>query len=213
MNSIETWRFETLGRAACEALKRNGFDAYYVSSGVEAVDRIAALVRRGTKVGIGGSMTLKVLGLPEHLASLGALILDHNAPGLDARQKMEIMRAQLSCDLFISGSNAITLDGDIVNVDGNGNRVAALSFGPKKVVVVVGANKITRDIDEALARIETVAGPMNNKRFEKPNPCLKSGTCEDCRSESRICRVYQILRRKPFLADFTVYIAGEELGF
>ncbi len=70
-----------------------------------------------------------------------------------------------------------------------------------------------RDIDEALARIETVASPMNNKRFEKPNPCLKTGTCEDCRSETRICRAYQILRRKPFLSDFTVYIAGESLGF
>lgn len=213
MNPIEGWRFETLGREACEALKRNGFDAYYVSSGAEAVDHIAALVKPGMKVGVGGSITLKHLGVPERLASLGASMLDHNAPGLDTRQKMEIMRAQLTCDLFISGSNAITLDGDIVNVDGNGNRVAALTFGPKKVVVVVGANKITRDIDEALARIETVAGPMNNKRFEKPNPCLKTGTCEDCRSESRICRVYQILRRKPFLADFTVYIVGEALGF
>ena len=112
-----------------------------------------------------------------------------------------------------SGSNAVTLEGDIVNVDGAGNRVAALTFGPKKTVVVVGANKIVRDLDEAFERLETFASPMNNKRLDRPNPCVKSGHCEDCHGEARICRVYQILRRRPSLSDFTVIIVGEALGY
>jgi L-lactate utilization protein LutB len=213
MNPVEAWRFETIGKEACEALKKAGFDAHYVATGAEAAERVAALVKPGMKIGFGGSMTVKAIGLPDRIKSLGGVVLDHNAPGLDSSKKMEIMRAQLTCDLFVSGSNAVTLEGDIVNVDGNGNRVAALTFGPRKTIVVVGANKVTRDLDEALARIETVASPMNNKRLDKPNPCVKTGTCEDCKGEGRICRVYQILRRKPFLSDFTVIVVGESLGF
>jgi hypothetical protein len=158
-------------------------------------------------------MTLRAIGAQERVKQLGAELLDHNAPGLDPGKKLEILRAQLTCDLFLSSSNAVTMEGDIVNVDGNGNRIAALTFGPKKTVVVVGANKIVRDLDEALARLETTASPMNNKRLDRANPCVKTGTCEDCRLETRICRVYQILRRKPTLSDFTVIVVGECLGY
>jgi len=213
VNPVEQWHYETLGKAACEALKKNGFEAVYAANGVEALAKVAAMIKSGMKIGFGGSMTVKALGIPDRAVAAGAQILDHNAPGLDKEQKLEIMRAQLTCDLFISGSNAITLEGDIVNVDGNGNRVAALTFGPKKTVVVVGANKITRDLDEALARVETMAAPMNNKRLDRPNPCVKSGQCMDCQGETRICRAYQILRRKPSLSDFTVVVVGESLGF
>jgi len=213
MNPVDQWHYETLGKAACEALKKNGFDAVYVATGAEALERVAALIKPGMKVGFGGSMTVKAIGVDAKAKELGAVILDHNAPGLDADRKMEILRAQLTCDLFISGSNAVTLDGDLVNVDRNGNRVGALSFGPRKTVVVAGANKVVRDIDEALARIETTASPKNNKRLGMPNPCVKTGTCEDCRGEARICRIYQILRRKPGMSDFTVIVVGESLGF
>ncbi|HOX32700.1 MAG TPA: lactate utilization protein [Spirochaetales bacterium] len=213
MNPTEQWQYETLGRAACEALKKNGFEAVYLPTGAEALAKLASLIKPGMKVGFGGSMTVKALGLAERVAALGAQLLDHNAPGLDKEAKLAVMRAQLSCDLFVAGSNAVTLDGDIVNVDGNGNRVAALTFGPKKTVVVVGANKIVRDIDEALARIETRAAPLNNKRLDRPNPCVKSGQCEDCQGDTRICRVYQILRRRPSLSDFTVLVVGESLGY
>jgi hypothetical protein len=213
MFAVQEWRFETIGRAACEALKRSGFDARYAASGGEALAFLASLVRPGMKVGFGGSMTLRALGAQDRLKALGAEILDHNVPGLEQGRKLEILRAQLTCDLFVSSSNAVTLEGDIVNVDGNGNRVAALTFGPKKTVVVVGANKVARDLDEALARIETIASPMNNKRLDKPNPCVKTGKCEDCREETRICRVYQILRRRPSLSDFSVVVVGEALGF
>jgi L-lactate utilization protein LutB len=213
MKAVEEWRYEAIGKSACEALKRSGFDARFAQKGEEALDIVASFVKPGMKVGFGGSMTLRAIGAPDKVKALGAVILDHNAPGLELEAKLDILRAQLTCDIFLSGSNAVTLEGDIVNVDGNGNRVAALTFGPKKTVVVVGANKIVRDLDEALERIETVASPMNNKRLDKPNPCVKTGTCEDCRGETRICRVYQILRRRPSLSDFTVIVVGESLGF
>lgn len=213
MTAVEQWRYEALGKRACEALKSNGFDAHYAATGAEAWTRVAGFVKAGMKVGLGGSMTVAAIGAREKVAQLGAEVLDHNAPGLDAARKLEIRREQLTCDVFLSGSNAVTLEGDIVNVDGAGNRVAALTFGPKKTVVVVGANKIVRDLDEAFERLETIASPMNNKRLDQPNPCVKTGHCEDCKGATRICRVYQILRRKPSLSDFTVIVVGEALGY
>ncbi len=213
MTAVEQWHNEAVGKRACDALRKNGFDAQYVATGADALKRVAGFVKPGMKVGFGGSMTLAGIGAPAKARELGAEVLDHNAPGLDAARKLEIRRAQLTCDLFVSGSNAVTLEGDIVNVDGVGNRVAALTFGPKKTVVVVGANKIVRDLDEALDRLETTASPMNNKRLDQPNPCVKSGHCEDCGGDTRICRVYQILRRRPSLSDFTVIVVGESLGY
>lgn len=213
MNPVESWHYETNGKAACDALKHNGFDAVYVSSGADALAKVMEFVKPGMKVGFGGSMSVKGLGTQAAVAAAGAEILDHGAPGLDQERKMEILRAQLTCDLFIASSNALTLDGELFNVDGNGNRIAALTFGPRKTVVVVGANKIVRDLDEAISRVEQLASPMNNKRLDRPNPCVKSGTCMDCQGPTRICRVYQILKRKPSLSDFTVIVVGEALGY
>jgi len=213
MTAVEAWRNETLGKAVCEALKRNGFEAQYVSKSAEALELIACIVKPGMTIGFGGSVSLKAIGAPEKVRALGAEVLDHNAPGIDEKKKLELRRAQLTCDLFLSSSNAVTLKGEIVNVDGAGNRVAALSFGPKKTVVVVGTNKIVPDLEAAYDRIETAAAPMNNKRLGRPNPCVKTGTCQDCKGETRICRIYQVLRRRPIYSDFTVIVVGEPLGY
>lgn len=210
---VEAWRDETIGAATVKALRKNDFDAVYVADIEEAAKRVMAFIDQGKTIGFGGSMTIKALRIADKAQELGAVILDHNAPGLSPEKKMEILRSQLTCDVFISGSNAVTLEGHIVNVDANGNRVAALTFGPKKTVVVVGTNKIVRNLEEAQVRIETLASPMNNKRLDKPNPCVKSGTCQDCALETRICRAYQVLRRRPALSDFTVIVVGSFLGF
>ncbi|MCA1950080.1 MAG: lactate utilization protein [Treponema sp.] len=212
-SGVEAWRDETIGTAAVKALQKNGFAAEYVATMEEAAKRVMEFIGAGKRIGFGGSMTIKALGIADKAKDQGAVILDHNVPGLSAEQKMEILRSQLTCDVFISSSNAVTLDGYIVNVDGNGNRVAALTFGPKKTVVVIGTNKIVRNLEEAQARIESIASPMNNKRLDKPNPCVKTGTCQDCALETRICRAYQVLRRKPSLSDFTVIVVGTALGF
>lgn len=213
MNTVESWHAETIGRKACEALAKNGFDARYVATGSEALAYLESLAKPGMTVGIGGSMTLQAIGAGAALERLGAKLLDHGRKDLSPEEKMEIMRAQLTCDLFLSSSNAITLDGEIFNCDGNGNRVAALTFGPRKTVVVAGFNKIVRNLTEAEERLETAAGPMNNKRLDTPNPCVKSGICMDCQGERRICRIYTVLKRKPSRSDFTVIIVGEALGY
>ncbi|HPB65897.1 MAG TPA: lactate utilization protein [Spirochaetales bacterium] len=213
MDAIRMWRNDTLGEAAVKALKKNGFDAVYVRTGAEAADLVAKHFKKGASVGFGGSMTVKAIGVQDRAAAAGCELLDHNAPGLAPEAKGAILRRQLTSDVFVSGSNAVTLDGEIVNVDGTGNRVAALSFGPAKTVVVVGINKVVRDLDEAFARIETSAAPMNNKRLDRPNPCVKAGTCMDCDGDTRICRIYQILRKRPGGTDFTVIVVGEDLGY
>lgn len=213
MTEVEMWSANARGEHTCAALVKNGFDAVFAKTKEEAAELVMKFVKPGMKLGFGGSMTIKSLGIQDKALASGAILLDHNKPGLGAEEKMQVLRAQLTCDLFISSLNAVTRDGFIVNVDANGNRVGALSFGPLKVVAVVGANKIVGDLDEAFARLEEIAGPMNNKRLNRPNPCTKSGYCMDCDGPTRICRIYQILKRKPALTDFTVIIVGETLGY
>ena len=213
VSATEAWHRETIGEAACAALKKNGFGAHYVQSGEEAIALVEAMIKPDMTVAIGGSMTLTALKIPERAGRLGAKVLDHSAKGLTPEEKLAVMRAQLTADLMLSSSNAITLNGEIFNIDGNGNRVAALTFGPKKTVVVAGFNKIVRDLDEARERCELRASPMNNKRLGIANPCVKTGTCVDCKGESRICRIYSVLRQRPRLSDFTVIVVGENLGY
>lgn len=126
---------------------------------------------------------------------------------------MEIRRKQLTCDVFLTGTNAVTIDGRLVNTDGVGNRVAAMIFGPKKVIIAVGINKIVKDIAEAEKRIKLYAAPMNNKRLNLPNPCIRTGECMDCQGPTRICNVTTILNKRPMLTDIHIFVVGEDLGF
>lgn len=213
MKKFIQWHQDTFGETVVKALEKNNFQAYYVSDRAAAAEKLFALVPAGATVGVGGSWTLKELNIPEQLVKKGHEVFDHNAPGLTMEQSMALRRKELLCDVFISGTNAITLDGQIVNTDGSGNRVAAMSFGPKKVVVVVGVNKIVPDLDAAMERIELYAAPINNKRLDKPNPCTVTGTCMDCQGPTRICNMTSILHKKPPTMEFHVIVVGEDLGF
>lgn len=214
MSDLQTWHSDTLGARAVEALTKNNFTAVYLKTRQEAIDHVLALIPREASVGIGGSWTVSVdLGLPAILEDRGNIVYDHNKPGLSPEDSLALRRKELSSDVFLSGSNAVTLDGKLVNVDGAGNRVAAMIFGPQKVVVIAGVNKIVRDLGEAENRIELIAAPVNNKRLNRPNPCTKTGECQDCQGPTRICNVTTILRRRPSATEFHVIIVGEELGF
>lgn len=213
MSEFHAKLYEARGLRTVAALQKNGFDALYVPSAALAAEKVLGFVFSGANVGFGGSYTIKSMNIQDLAARKGAVILDHNAPGLLAEEKMNILRAQLTSDVFISSANAVTMDGMLLCVDGNGNRVAAMSFGPKKNVVVAGINKIVANLDEAYERLKAYASPLNNIRFQKPNPCVTQGYCADCALPTRICRAYLELRRKPGLSDFTVIIVGEELGF
>lgn len=213
MKQFIQWHNDTFGEKVVKALEKNNFQAYYVADRNAAIEKVLSLVPAGATIGVGGSWTLKDLGIPAQLTKNGHTVYDHNVPGLTAEESMTLRRKELLCDVFLSGTNAVTLDGQLVNVDGSGNRVAAMSFGPKKVIVVVGVNKIVPDLDAAMERIEMVAAPINNKRLDRPNPCTITGMCMDCQGSTRICNITTILHKRPPAIDFHVVVVGDELGF
>lgn len=209
----KNWHKEVMGRKAAEALSKNNFTAVYVETKEEALKKALELMEESQSIGLGTSMTLKELGIAEELKKKGKEIYDHTDPSLTAEEKLEMRRKQQLSDCFISSTNAVTLDGKLVNVDGTGNRVSAMIFGPKKVVVIAGVNKVVKDVDAALDRIEQYVAPLNNKRFNFANPCTKTGSCMNCAGASRICNVTAIMRKKPLATDINIIIVGEELGY
>lgn len=205
---IREWYNEAQALKAVEALKKNGFNSYYFKSRSEAVEMVLDLVPEKAVVGIGGSLTIRELNLPEILSKKGYEVILHDSPGT-----FENRRRTLLSDVFLSSVNAVTLDGKLVCLDGVGNRVAALAFGPKKTIVIAGINKLVRSLDEALWRVKNVAAPMNVKRLNRKTPCNLDGFCVDCDSKERLCRAILILEKVPALSDFSVIIVGENLGF
>ena len=213
MKQFIQWHNDTFGEKVVKALEKNNFQAHYAVNRTVAIEKALSLIPAGATIGVGGSWTLKELGIPEQLAKNGHTVYDHNIPGLTMEESLALRRKELLSDVFLSGANAITLGGQLVNTDGSGNRVAAMSFGPKKVIVIVGVNKIVSDLDAAMERIETVAAPINNKRLDRPNPCTITGMCMDCQGSTRICNITSILHKRPPAIDFHVIVVGEELGF
>jgi L-lactate utilization protein LutB len=213
MHDLTQWHNDVLGQRAVEALAKHNFSAYYFANRKEAVDQIVQLIPPGATVGLGGSRTGIELGLWELLAERGHEIFNHNQEGLTPEERVEKRYKQLTCDVFLAGANAITLTGEIMNRDAFGNRIAAMIFGPKKVIIMAGINKIVRNLEEAEQRIKMHAAPMNNKRYEFPNPCVQIGECVDCKSPRRSCNITSVLSRRPLLTDMHVVILGENLGF
>jgi hypothetical protein len=207
------WWIEKRCEKAAERLKSHEFDAIYVRTKEEAVQEILKCVTLDTKVGVGGSMTIRQLGILDKLRAQGNAIFDHWIPGLSREQSIEIRKSQMTCDLFLSSSNAITMHGELVNIDGVGNRVNAISFGPKKAIIVASYNKLVENVEEAIKRVRNVASPPNSKRLDMDVPCGKVGICTDCNSPDRACRVMVILERRPMWSDILVILVGEELGY
>lgn len=210
---VQQWHKDTLGKRVVQALKKNEFDAIYFSTREEAAAEVLKYIMPGITIGVGGSVTIGDLGIPQKAEAMGAKVLNHHKAGLSLEEKVEIRRQQLLSDVFLCSSNAITLEGYLVNVDRSGNRVAAMTFGPKKVVVVAGTNKICQDERAAYERIRRIAAPANNKRLDTNNPCATSGVCCDCQGKTRLCRIYSVLKRKPMDNDITVILVGEDLGY
>jgi len=213
MNEFKSWHNDIIGARAVAALVKNKFSATYCKTGSEAVEKILEQIPSSASVGIGGSCTVMQLGLLDKLASRGNEVLNHANPGLTPDESAKIRIRQLTSDVFLSSTNALTLDGKLVNTDGVGNRVAAMIFGPKKVILVVGINKIVKDVEAAEERIKLYAAPINNKRLNCPNPCTKTGECMECQGDTRICNVTTIMKKRPVLTDVHVFVVGEELGF
>jgi len=213
MEEVRNWYCEKIGHKAVSALKRNWFDAEYFPSCEEASRRVIEIAQPYKTIGAGGSITVRNLNILNVLEKQGKVIYDHWRPSLSPEEIVSIRRAHLTCDLFLTGANAITLHGEIVNIDGAGNRVCAMTFGPKKVVILAGVNKIVRDVHEGIRRIHEIASPLNCKRLGIKSPCGETGFCNDCESPNRACRITVILERKPMLTDISVFIIGKKMGF
>jgi hypothetical protein len=210
---LATWTHEQKCQKAVEALGRNGFTAVYCRNAAEARAYILKEAETASSIGFGGSLSVADLGVADRLKDTGKELLNHSAPGLTPDERLNVMHRQLACDLFLSGSNAVTLSGILVNIDATGNRVGAMLFGPKKTIVVAGRNKLVAGtVDDAICRIKEWASPPNAKRLNFNTPCAKTGFCSDCNSPDRICRVTTIIDRKPRRTDLHVLVVNEDMG-
>jgi L-lactate utilization protein LutB len=206
---------EDRGKRAVEALKKRDFNALYVENQAQAKEIVLKAIPAEATVGVGGSVTIRGMGILADLKARKNKIIDHwVTASLFSEENFELRRAQQTCDVFITSTNAVTLDGVLVNTDGGGNRVNAMGFGPKKAIVVAGVNKIVSDLESALRRIKEVTVPLNCKRINSSPPCLLAGKCVDCRVPQRACRITTIIEWKPpFFSDYLVIIVGENLGY
>lgn len=196
-----------------ENLQKNQMVGFYVESREQVVPKVAELLNQGDTVACGGSMTLFEAGVIEHLRSGRYNFLDRYAEGLTREQIQEIYRKSFFADHYLTSTNAITEDGELYNVDGNGNRVAAMIYGPQSVIVVAGFNKLVRDVNEAVERVRTIAAPANTTRLNTKTPCVKTGTCMDCKSDQRICCSYTVLGHQRNKDRIKVILVGEPLGY
>lgn len=196
-----------------ENLEKNNISAYRVENEEEALEKVRELIPAGSTVGIGGSMTLFEVGAIDFIRNGDYKLLDRYKEGLTPADIKEIYRKNFFADVFLTSSNAVTENGELYNVDGTGNRVAAMLYGPDKVIVIVGINKIVKDVEQAVKRVKETAAPANNVRLNKANPCTKVGQCMDCKSEGRICNEYTLIKRQGVKGRIHVIIVNKELGY
>jgi hypothetical protein len=206
------WYYEKLAERTIAALKKNHFEAQYVSKASEALEGLWKMIPEGATVGVGGSLTLNQIGFQEAVEKRPVKFLNPFAKGLSPEEMMKVRREILTADFFVGSSNAVTEDGKLFNIDATGNRVAPMMFGPKKVVLICGVNKIVKDLPEAHTKVQEWTSPMNVKRLGYKPPCGQTGVCVDCSAPERICNAYVVLAKKPRLTDYLVYIVGEFLG-
>jgi len=205
---------EKIAENIIKKLVKRRLEGSYAPTAAQARDEILGMIPEGASVYRCGSMTAVGMGLWEAIGNLpGVELIDPFLPGLSPEEAMELRRKGLTADVMITSSNAITLDGKIVNLDGSGNRVAAMAFGPTKVILVVGMNKVVPDLDSAMARVKHYAAPVNVKRLKFKNPCLETGLCADCNSPQRICNIWSIIEGHMIKDRIHVKLVGENLGY
>lgn len=200
-------------RRTVEALKKNHIEAFYAKTPEEAVIIFKDLVRENSVVTAGGCMTSIELGIVEILRSGVYNYIDRERPGITPEEVQVVQRQAFTADYFITGTNAITEKGELFNIDGNGNRVAAISYGPKEVIVIAGSNKIVRDTEEARKRVKEISAPANAMRLDCNTPCTIDGICRNCASEKRICCTEVLTGYQRIKNRIKVIIVDGDFGF
>ena len=205
-------RNQRLAEKLVKNLKRRNMEACYCATAEEAVKTVSQLIADGSSVTWGGSMTIRDIGIPQALKERGTLkVLDRDEVS-DRDEVVKIYERAFTADVYLSSANAISEDGIIVNIDGNGNRVAAITWGPKRVIFVIGLNKVAQTVEAALQRARSTASPINAARFDIKTPCQTDGVCHNCNSPESICNYAHFLRNSPH-GRHTVVLVGEDLGY
>ena len=210
---VRTIRNRKTGEKVCEKLRSRGFAAWYCATAQEGLQQALQLIPEGSSVSWGGCKSAEEIGLLDAVRKGNYHVLDRDT-AQTAEERTAIMKQALTCDVFLTGSNAITEDGELVNIDGNGNRVAAMTVGPDSVIVIVGMNKLSRSVMDAANRARTEAAPINAQRFASlKTPCQIDGMCHDCNSPDSICSYIVRTRRCKPAERIKVILIGQSLGF
>ncbi len=209
MNEAMIKRNELLAQTVIKGLKSRNMSGYYANTKEEALKIALELIPEESTVTMGGTMSAREIGLVDALQKGNYTFIDRD----NYEDKREAMLLAYQADVFLSSCNAMTQDGVLVNIDGNANRVSAIAQGPKKVVMIVGMNKICDDVDGAMKRARNVAAPINAQRFGLQTPCTKTGTCTDCKSPDTICCQFLITRYSKHADRIHVILVNDALGF
>lgn len=207
-----------------ENLRRNKMEPYFCETKEEACEVVKTLIKKGDVISSGGSQTLKETGVYDIITSSEYNYLDRTIPGLTKEQIEEVYQKTFSADAYFTSTNALTENGELYNVDGNSNRVSAILYGPKSVIVVCGINKLVKNIEEAVVRVKTIAAPKNTIRLNCDTYCAKTGKCvslgnedselcEGCHSDGRVCCNYVVCAQQRHINRIKVIIIGEEYGY
>lgn len=203
--------YEKRGQTLIKNLQSRHFEAYYCSDKASALEKALELIPKNATVGWGGAMSAQQIGLIDAVKS-GYTVYDRDTC-TTMEDRVRMMKKCLTADVLLTGANAISLDGQMVNIDGNGNRVAAIVYGPDSVIVIAGMNKVVDTLEDAVKRARTIAAPMNQQRFTNQTPCQLTGACADCKAPECICNQILITRNCRPAGRIKFIIVGEELGF
>ncbi len=205
---------EKVAKVIIENLEKRRMEGSYTPTAARAKEEILDMIPRGATVFRCGSMTATGMGLWEDIANLPEVnLIDPYRPELKPEEGLELRRQGLTADVMVASSNAVTLDGKLVNLDGMGNRVAAMTFGPGRVFLLVGMNKVAPDVDTAMDRVKHYAAPVNAVRLGLKTPCVETGLCSDCRAPQRICNMWSVIEGHMIKGRIHVKLIGENLGY
>lgn len=213
MDNNTLWYMEKRIDRTIKNLNRRNMGGFFVKDKNELITLLKKLIDDNSTVGVGDSMTLFETGVIDFLRKGDYVFLDKYRDGITSEEKKEIYLKNFSANTFMCSTNALTEDGELYNIDGNGSRVAPMLYGPKQVILVAGINKIVKDIEEAEKRVRNYAAPIDAKRLNKDTPCTTLGYCVDCKSPNRICNDFTIIRGQFIKNRIKVIIVGEQLGY
>lgn len=213
MDENVLWYIEKQIDRTINNLRNHNMEGFFVKDEIELIELLKELISENSTVGIGDSMTLFETGVIDFLREGNYRFLDKYKDGITSDEKKELYIQNFSADTFICSTNALTENGELYNIDGNGSRVAPMIYGPKQVILVTGINKIVKNIEEAEKRVRNYSAPIDAKRLGKNSPCTNLGYCIDCKSSERICNDFVIIKGQFIKGRIKVIIVGKQLGY